>query len=342
MDEGKKELGLILERFAKAVDPVIEKFLISFVDKKFQELIKYPVSTGGKRLRPALAAISCQLLGGKLKDAIKPAAGLEVLHNYTLIVDDIIDNSSLRRGKPTSWARFGNSIAQCIGIDYAATIFQAAGNSKKAALLSEIFSKAIKTLVEGEILDILFEKSGREEESYVVKNRYRRITERDYFQMVRKKTAALFEASCQVGGVCAAAKERDIKALRKYGLNLGIAFQITDDILDIFGKEKKFNKEIGRDIKGKKEGNIVILLALKKLKNPGKDRFLKIIRRKNISEKGVKEAIKIIEIAKSREKAYQLGASYIRKAKNALKDLPQNKWSAILSKIADFTLTREK
>ena len=342
MNENKKELELVFKKIAKAVDPVIKKFLISFVDKKFQKIIKYPVSAGGKRLRPALAAISCLLLGGKLKDVIEPASGLEVLHNYTLIVDDIIDNSTLRRGKPTCWAQFGNSIAQCIGIDYAATIFQTVANSKKTVLLSEIFSKAIKTLVEGEILDILFEKAGREEEAYVVKNRYRRITEKDYFQMAGKKTAALFAASCQAGGICANGKEKDIKALRKYGLNLGIAFQITDDILDIFGKEKKFNKKIGKDIEDKKEGNIVILLALKKLKNPGKDRFLKIIRRKNISEKGVKKAIKIIEIANSREKAYQLGASYIRKAKNALKDLPQNKWRVILSKIADFTLIREK
>ena len=249
MNNRQKKLISTLEKFTKIVDPVIKKALILNVSKKFRPLVKYPVSTGGKRLRPALAIMSCLMLGGKLKDALYPAAGLEILHNYTLIIDDMIDHDFLRRGHPTTWALFGNSIAQCIGVEYAATIFQAANNSKKVFLLSDLFSKTIKTVIEGEILDILFERGGRENEPYVVKNRYRRVREKDYFEMISKKTAVLLQASCEVGAICADANRKELNALKRYGFNLGMLFQITDDILDIFGDEKKFKKKIGRDIK---------------------------------------------------------------------------------------------
>ena len=340
--QGKKKVNSILVKFTKIVDPVIQRVLISNVDKKFQQIVKYPVSTGGKRLRPALAIISCRLFGGKLKDIIYPAAGLEILHNNTLIVDDIIDNAKLRRGKPTCWTRFGSSIAQCIGIDYSASIFQTANKSKKPALVSELFAKTLKKVIDGEILDILFERSGRTEEPYVVKERYKRITEKDYFGMISKKTASLIQASCEMGGIAAGARKRELNALRKYGFNLGIVFQITDDILDIFGKEKKFKKKIGKDIEEKKEGNIVILLALKELKPKDRNKFLKMLRKDKISKKNIKEAMKLIKKTNSREKAYQLGNKFIEKAKNSLKFLPKNEWNDTLKNLADFILEREK
>jgi isopentenyl-diphosphate delta-isomerase type 1 len=337
----KEKLNLALDRFSKIVDPTIKRILTTFVDKKFQQIVKYPVSTGGKRLRPALAIMSCLMLGGKLKDILYPAAGLEILHNYTLIADDIIDNSNLRRGKPTCWFKFGDSIAQCIEIAYGAAIFQAAVKSKKPVLISELFAKAIKSVADGEILDILFERGGREKERYVVKNRYRRIKERDYFEMISKKTAFLLQTSCQVGGIVAGAKEKELEALRKYGFNLGLVFQITDDILDIFGKEKEFKKKIGKDIEERKEGNIVILLALKELSPVDKKKFLKIMRKDKIDKKDIKEAMELIKKTNSQEKAHQLGKQFSQKAQNALKPLPKNKWNNILRGLADFILERK-
>jgi len=342
MRQNEKEIDSILVELTKIVDPVIERFLISDVDKKFWPIVKYPASTGGKRLRPALAIISCLLCGGKLKDVISPAAGLEILHNYTLIVDDIIDNGQLRRGKATCWVKFGNSIAQCIGIDYSATIFQTAEKSKNPVIISKLFAKTIKSVVDGEILDVLFERSGREKEPYVVNNRYRKIKEKDYFEMISKKTAALFQASCEVGGISAEANRKKLQALRKYGFNLGMVFQITDDILDIFGQEKKFKKKIGKDIQERKEGNIVILLALNKLSPADKRKSLKIMRKNKINKKDVREAMRLIKKTNSREKAIQLAEKFTEKAKGALKILPQNKWNNNLRDLADFILIREK
>jgi len=325
--------NFFLEKTTKDVNPVIKEILDSYLGSRTKDTVYYQIDAGGKRLRPALAIASCFLLGGKIKNVIYPAAGLEILHNNTLIVDDIIDHSLIRRNKPTTWANFGKSIAECLSFAYSVSFIQAALKSKEPLRISEIFIKTMKAIVEGEILDILFEQSGRKEESYVVKNRYLRITEKDYFKMVIKKTATLFQSCCEVGGICAQAKEKEIKALKNYGLNLGIAFQIKDDILDILS---------GDDVKERKLGNIVILFTLKELSLKDKNKILRIMRKEEIKDSDIKEALQLIKKTNSYEKAYQLGEKYIKRAKENLKILPQNKWNNILSEMADFVIERKK
>jgi geranylgeranyl diphosphate synthase type I len=336
------ELNSVLNKCSKLVEPVICDLLNSRIDKKNREIVEYQILTGGKRLRPALAMISCQLLGGKETDALLPAAGLEIIHNYSLIVDDIIDNGTLRREKPTVWAKFGKSVAECVAIDYAAATLQAASLSKEPAKMSEIFAKAMKTIVDGEILDILFERQGREEEPYVVKNRYEDITEKEYFKMAGKKTAGLLEACCEAGGIVASAKEKELEALKDYGYNLGIAFQIQDDILDIFGDEKTFGKKIGKDIIETKGGNLVILFALKNLPKKDKERILEIMKKKKIENGDIKEAIGLISQTNSRELAYRSGKKFMNKAKKSLDLLPKNEWNEVLVKLADFVMERQR
>lgn len=338
----KQELDLIVKKINQKLEPVIQEILCLYVDEERKKLVNYQVSVDGKRIRSVLAVLSYNALGGKTRDILYPAAGLEILHNYSLIIDDIIDDSELRRGEPTAWAKFGKSIIQCIGIDYSAAIFQAANRSKNSEKISEIFAKTMKIIVDGEIMDILFEQTGRENEPYIQNSRYEQITEKDYFEMVSKKTAVLFQASCEIGGICANANETQANALRNYGFNLGIAFQIKDDILDIFGEQKKFGKKIGQDIKERKRGNIVILLALKELISDDRNKFLEIIKKPQISEKNIKQAIDLINASNARKSAYELGQSFIDKAKKNLELLPQNKWNNFLSHTADFAITREK
>ncbi len=342
MPQKNLKIETILIKLTKPVEPIIEKILTSYVDKKYQELFKYQIKTGGKRLRPALVIISCRLLGGKLKDAFYPAAGLEILHNFTLIIDDIIDNSNLRRRKLTTWLKFGTSIAQCAGADYLASAFQTANQSKEPQKISELFAKTIKIIVDGEMLDVLFEQKGRENESYVVKNRYFKITDKDYFEMAGKKTAFLFQTCCETGGIAAGAKEREIQNLRSYGFNLGIAFQIQDDILDIFGEEKSFGKKIGKDIVERKGGNIVILFALKELNLADRKKLLGVLRKEKINQKDIKTAVNLIEKTNGHQKAVLLGKKYVEKAKESLGQLPKNKWSELLANLADFAIAREK
>jgi geranylgeranyl diphosphate synthase type I len=343
MENNKKEkIEIIFQKWANLVDPKIKEILNLSVDKKTQKLVNYQIAVGGKRLRPALTIASCLACGGKIEDALYPAAGLEILHNCTLIYDDIIDNSNLRRGEPTTWFKFGKSIAECVGIDYAAAIFQAANKSKYSLEISEIFARTMKKIVEGEILDILFEQSGREDEKYIIENRYNGITEKDYLKMVSKKTASLIQACCEAGAISAKSKKSEIDALKNYGFNLGIVFQIRDDVLDIFGEEKEFGKKIGKDIEERKLGNIIVFYALKELSQKQKERFLVILRKNKIKNKDIKEALKLISKTKAKEKSFLLGEKYIKKAKENLKSLSQNDWNKFLAEIADFTIKRVK
>ncbi len=335
-----------LKKFLNYVDlkiqPIMKELLNSSVDRKYKKVLYYQILTGGKRIRPALAIASCKMLGGKLEDVLYPAASLEILHNLCLIIDDMIDRSVLRRKELTYWSKFGKSIAEIVSIDYSAALFQGANRSKKPIEVSEIMAKTMKAIVDGEILDVLFEQSGREDEPFVQSNRYQKITEKDYFKMVSKKTASLTRASCEIGGLVAGAKKKELEFLKKYGLNFGMAFQTQDDILDIFGKPELFGKEFGRDIIEGKLGNIVILFAFRDFSSLGRKRFLKIIRKKKVAKKDIKEAIKLIKKTNAFLEASALGKSFIYEAKKNLNLLPRNKWNDILRTMANFVVEREK
>ena len=337
----KENLDKKLKEITKPIEPAARKFLNSYINQDFQEVANYQISTGGKRIRPALAIISCKMLGGKLKDVLYAAAGLEILHNYTLIIDDIIDNSKLRRGKLTTWKKFGCSITNCAGIDHSAAIFQSANRLKVSEKISEIFIKTMKTIAEGEILDILFEQNGRENEPYIKKNRCQKITKKDYFKMVSKKTAILFQSCCEIGGICAGASQKQIKFLKNYGFNLGIAFQIQDDILDIFG-DKKFGKEIGGDIAGKKRANIVIFNVLKELSKSDQKKLQVIFKKEKILRSDIKKGIELIKKTNALQVSRKEGQRFVNRAKKQLDLLPQNEWKEILFYLAEFIIERKK
>lgn len=336
------ELRKFLIYTDKKVGPIMKELLNSSIDNKHKKVVYYQILTGGKRIRPALAIASCKMVGGKLEDILYPAASLEILHNFSLIIDDIVDESTLRRKGPTCWAKFGKSIAEIVSIDYPAALFQGANHSKKPVEISEILIKTMKSLVNGEILDVLFEQTGREDEPYIRNNRYKNITEKDYFRMVSRKTASLIQACCEIGGLAAGAKKAEMEFLKKFGFSFGMSFQVQDDILDIFGKQEVFGKEPGKDISEGKLGNIVILFAFRNLSNSDKKKFLKIIRKKKVSKRDRNEAIKLIQKTNGLLEASALGKSFIYEAKKNLNLLPRNRWNDILRTMANFVVERER
>lgn len=341
-DKQSRDLLGVLAELGEAVDPVIKEILNSGLPRRFNELTNYQISAGGKRLRPAFLFVSCYLLGGKTKNAIYPAAGIEILHNYTLIIDDIIDDSRIRRGRNTVWKEFGVSTAECIGSFYAPSIFQAAQRSKNPVIISEIMAQTLKTVMSGEIMDILCERGGRKNEPHINCNRYHSVSKKTYLEMIKRKTASLFQSSCEIGGITADGKEEEIKLLRDYGFNLGMAFQIQDDILDIFGDEKSFGKKIGKDIMERKGGNIVILTALEELSPKDKKELLMILTKDKILVNDIKRAISLIKKTDAEERSRKMGERYVKKAKTALNGLPHNKWNETLKLFADFVVDRKK
>ncbi|HCM36950.1 MAG TPA: polyprenyl synthetase family protein [Candidatus Wildermuthbacteria bacterium] len=329
----------ILKKYAALVNPVIKKMLAQGVTKQTRELLHYQISTGGKRLRPALAILSCLACGGKLQDALYPAAGLEILHNYTLIIDDIIDNSPKRRGKPTCWKKFGRSFAECIGIDYGATILQVIVESKSPKKVSAVYAKALKTIMDGEMEDVLLEQAGREEEPFPEKHRITRISLPLYKRMIGAKTASLFRASCELGAITANAPLQKVETLKTYGWHLGVAFQITDDVLDICGVNT--GKPRGQDIREHKLGNILIFFALKELPLKNKLDLTKILRMDSPGNEDIKKAIMLIETTSAKKKAVQQALWYESEAKRALAALPPSQSRLMLEEIVDFVGLRE-
>ncbi len=341
-EKNRKKLGYELKRVSQKTEPIITDLLQTYIERKFHKLMIHQLKTGGKRLRPALVFLTGKMMGAKEKDLVYTGAGIEILHNCTLIVDDIIDHSTIRRGKPTVWSQFGQSIAECVVLDYAVSIFMAANYSGYPQKISDVYSASLKTVVDGELFDILFEQAGREDEPYVLKNRNKKVSLDSYYKMIGKKTATLLQSCCEIGGVCTGSRKKDQDNLKEFGYNLGIAFQIQDDILDIFGDENKFGKKIGKDIEERKLGNIVIFYALKELSLTEKNKILEILQRKKITNNNIKEVIALIKQTKAQSQAFHLAENYIEKAKKNLDNLPQNKWNKLLRTLADFIIERDK
>lgn len=212
--------------------------------------VKYIISMGGKRLRPVLALMACNLYSDKIDNAILPAAGLEVFHNFTLVHDDIMDKALVRRNFPTVHSKWNVSQAILSG-DVMAFIsndcfLQAPANDLVKVL--KVFNKAAIEVCVGQQLDMDFEKAPI-------------VTQCEYLRMIEMKTAVLIAASVKIGAIIGGADEKDSELLYEYGKNLGLAFQIQDDLLDVYGDVKIFGKTTGGDIVANKKTFLFVKAA---------------------------------------------------------------------------------
>ncbi|MHA1596766.1 MAG: polyprenyl synthetase family protein [Candidatus Asgardarchaeia archaeon] len=324
---------------AKVVDPVMLELLKIGASDDFFEVLRYQVEAGGKRIRPGLCLTFCEAVGGSREDAIYPAAGIELVHNYSLIIDDIIDNSTLRRGKPTVWKKFSMPMALLAALHYREAIEEAIRRSKKPIEMSKLFSDSIREMTEGERLDILFEQAGREHE-YILKKRFKAVSEKDYEFMVRCKTSSLLKCACVSGALSGTDDEGLIKVAEEYGIKIGIAFQIVDDYLDLFAKSEKFGKEIAKDIKEHKLGNIIVIYALSSLDEEKSKKFLGILGKDKLSEEEVSEAMDLIKETDAAEVALKRANSLVDEAKAILRNLPKKDARKELEAIADIIVRR--
>lgn len=217
------------------------------------EAAAHLVTSGGKRLRPHMAIKSCELLGGTAAAALPAASAVEMVHNFTLVHDDIMDNDEVRHGVPTVHRRFGVPVAILAGDVLFSKAFEAVSGPRigagRSALLAARLAAACTEVCEGQMLDM--EMAGSD----------RMPSEAEYLGMVSKKTAALFDAACAMGAICAGAGRRDAARLASFGRNLGVAFQITDDLIGVMGDPAVTKKPVGNDLReGKK--SLPILMAL--------------------------------------------------------------------------------
>jgi len=248
--------------------------------------IKYILSGGGKRLRPVLLLFSCEAFGGNYKDALYAAASIELLHNFTLVHDDIMDNADTRRGRETIHKKWDRDTAILAG-DHLIALSLKALNMTETKYLKKIYDFYINSLsevCEGQIYDKTFEKE-------------KNITIEDYLMMCRKKTSKLLESCTAIGAVIAGAGEDDIRCAVSYAENLGLAFQIQDDLLDIMAEEEKFGKKQGGDIReGKKTYMLLKAIELAQNEEDKKTLNLVVNKEKQITENGFTELVKKIYI----------------------------------------------
>jgi geranylgeranyl diphosphate synthase type I len=326
-----------LTSLGKAVDPIMLSYIEKGADACFIPILKHQILAGGKRVRAALTILSCEAAGGEKSIAFKPAALIELIHNYSLIMDDIIDHGEIRRGKPTVRAKYSDVMAILAGMFYREVLDEIVDDCPNSTEMRKLMINAIKETIEGERLDILFEQAGRGEE-YIKKHRYKNVSLNLYFKMISKKTAALIKSACLAGGLSASASNEKLEALGNFGWNIGLAFQVVDDILDIYGE--KTGKERGKDIIEHKLGNIAVLFSLKELNEKEKIKLLNILRKPKVSRIDLNKALKLIEKTKAREKAYNLGQSFINEGKKAILNLQDSEAKSKLLSLADFILNR--
>ncbi|HJU14178.1 MAG TPA: polyprenyl synthetase family protein [Candidatus Nitrosotalea sp.] len=266
----------------------IDTFLLSRLKGQPENLYKaasYLIEHGGKRLRPYLVIKSCQLVGGSVRQATPAASAIEMVHNFTLVHDDIMDNDEMRHGVPTTHKKFGIPVSILAGDLLFSKAFETISHPSiprnVGISLVSALSKSCTDVCEGQVLDISMAASKKIP------------TESEYTRMIEKKTSSLFIASCAMGAISANTTKADVARLSTYGKNLGIGFQIIDDLIGIIGDPKITKKPVGNDIReGKK--SLPILLAIKTARGQEKRAILRAFGRPSAPRKDVERAVEAI------------------------------------------------
>ncbi|HWV71217.1 MAG TPA: polyprenyl synthetase family protein [Pseudosphingobacterium sp.] len=239
--------------------------------------IRYFLSIGGKRLRPVLTLLATDLFGEKIEKSLSAALAIEVFHNFTLMHDDIMDEAPLRRGKDTVHKKWNTNTAILSGDAMMIMSYQLLSESQTTDLseVLHIFSKMALDVCEGQQLDMDFGNSPS-------------VTEDDYLHMIRLKTSVLLGAALEIGALIGGANTKERNLIYEFGVNMGIAFQLQDDLLDIYGDPEKFGKQIGGDIiENKKTFLLINAMQLTKEKKEGKEleKWINMPTNYNVSEK---------------------------------------------------------
>ncbi|PWI47944.1 polyprenyl synthetase [Candidatus Heimdallarchaeota archaeon B3_Heim] len=335
-----------LSVLGRSVEEKMYEFLLKDIHSDFIDLVKWQTKTGGKRLRPALTLLFARAFGASSNDleSRSAAAGIELIHTYSLILDDIIDRGDLRRGEKTTRAKFGDKFAILAAIIYREAIYDAAkATGENFTNTIDVYSKTIRHLTEGERLDILFEQKEDIENEYFQSNRYTDVTLEDYLEMIRGKTAALLAAACKLGAMVAGASLDEQNCAENYGWAAGIAFQIADDYLDIFSTADTFGKVIFKDIIEQKLGNFVIVQALRLLDSTDAQILKDCLTDQKISdEERISKCNPLIEKSNVKEFVMNEAQKWANEAKMNIAKLEfrDKSMHELLEQVADFSVKR--
>jgi len=288
-------------------------------------LAEHLIAAGGKRLRPLLTVAAARLAGSDNDTCLKLAAAVEFIHTATLLHDDVVDGSQLRRGKVAAHLIWGAAQSVLVGDFLFARAFElmVETNSMKAL---EILAKASRVIAEGEVLQL-------------TRSHDLNLSQALYLEIIAAKTAELFAAASEAGGVSAGVTESQSDALRAYGMNLGLAFQLADDALDYGGTTEALGKNAGDDFREGK-ATLPLLLAIARSGPREAEFWERAIGRREQTEADFRRARELIVGTGALEATLDLAANYADKAKAALAGFPANEWRSSLESLADFAVSR--
>ncbi len=323
----KEAIAFLGEDF-KAAEAVINNNIHSTI-KVIPDLSNYILESGGKRFRPVLLMLSASLCGYRGRKAHVASAVVEYIHTATLLHDDVVDEADMRRGQAAAKTIWGNEASVLVGDYLFARSFQMMVHDCGEEVL-KIMSGACISLAEGEILQLINSFNPN-------------IAQREYYRTIYGKTAALISACCEVGAVLAGAPESDRHALKEYGEDIGFAFQIVDDCLDITGDPKRTGKPLGIDLK---EGKITlpVILTMESAKEKGYQKDLETIKEVVLSDDPAEDFTKVKEIVERHrgvEKSIEIAWRHVNHAITRIenfRDCPEKEY---LKGIASFIVERD-
>ncbi|MFP3872665.1 MAG: polyprenyl synthetase family protein [Candidatus Natronoplasma sp.] len=320
-----------LEKRKKMVEEEITETL-GKKDHPLCEYMAYYPEAGGKKLRPTLAMITTGAFEEEEDKAIPYGIAIELVHNFTLVHDDIMDNDEKRRGRDTLHKKIG--IPQAIN----------AGDG----LFALAFKILSETEVEGEIVrDLLYELSisvirvaEGQQEDISFETTYD-ITEEEFIEMIEKKTGYLFRAAARGGAIIGGGDEKQIEEMGEYARKMGIAFQIQDDYLDLIGEEDTIGKDVGSDIKEGKR-TLMVIKSLSELHSENRKRLIDILEEEDNTKEQIREAIGLFEKAGAIEYSKNLAEKYAEEAKEHLSVLPEGVDKDLLEELVEFMVSRNR
>ncbi len=318
-------LAETLREDMKAVDALIRTRMVSDHAPRIPEITAHLVEAGGKRLRPMLTLAAAKLCGHDGDNAVKLAATVEFIHTATLLHDDVVDESAQRRGRPTANLLWDNKSSVLVGDYLLARSFQLMTETGSMRVLN-ILSNASATISEGEVLQLTAAQDLKTNEDI-------------YLQVVRGKTAALFSAATEVGGVIAGVEEEQVQALFDYGDALGIAFQIVDDLLDYQGDSSATGKNVGDDFRERKL-TLPVIKAIAAADDEERAFWKRTIEKGDQQDGDLEHALALLNKHGALDATRADAQAWTDKAKASMEKLPQSELRDLLVELADFVVSR--
>jgi len=322
----KERVSALVGEDLAAVEAEIRREIASPVGL-IQEMGGYIAGAGGKRLRPILLLLASRLAGYRGPRAVRLACGVELLHTATLIHDDVVDQAPLRRGQPSANAQWGDDASVLVGDHLYSKSFALLVRDNDRAIM-ETLARATVSMTEAEVYQLQLKRSGL-------------TSEADYVRIITKKTASFMSACCRIGALLGGVEPSQLDALTQYGLDIGIAFQMSDDSLDFVADERRLGKAIAADLREGKR-TLPLIAMLERIGPPESEHVSALLRRRTLEPTEIEEIRRLVLKYAGVDYALQRAHAYARDAKRDLDVFAPSEERELLTLVADFVVDRDR